>query len=93
MWTTSESSARASESFDRYGIVRSLDEVQVRFQNSALALHLLMVGSRRRLIELDDHVNRSAVMAAFESLKVSGQLVLFAAGKGQSSDKQHDQCQ
>jgi len=71
-------------------MVRSLDEVQVRFQNSALALHLLMVGSRRRLIELDDHVNRSAVM---ESLKVSGQLVLFALRKGQPSDKQHDQCQ
>src|SRR6266571_590916 len=42
----------------RNGIVGGLDEVQVRLQNPALALHLLVVGIRRRLVELDNDVYR-----------------------------------
>ena len=41
-----------------------------------------MMGIRRRLVELDDHVDRGAVMPAFECFEVLGQLMLLAAGKG-----------
>src|SRR5437762_11300273 len=62
----------------------SFDDVQLCLQYSTLVLHLLMVDSGRCLIELDDHVDRGAVMAAFESIKVFGQLMFLAVGKGQS---------
>ena len=71
----------------------SLDDVQFRFQDAALSLHLLMVGSRRRLLVLDDHVNRGAVVAAFQSVEIFGQLILLAVSKGQSGGQQGDQSQ
>src|SRR5438132_13146547 len=69
----------------------SFDDVQLCLQYSALVLHLLMVDSGRCLMELDDHVDRGAVMAAFESIKVFGQLMFLAVGKGQSGGQQRDQ--
>src|SRR5258707_13900446 len=79
--------------FSRYGVMRGLDEVQLRLQDPALALHLLMVGSGRCLVELDDHVNGGAVMAAFESIEVRRKLVVLPVGKGQSCSQQRDQNQ
>ena len=43
----------------------SLDNVQLPLQDSALVVHLLMVGLGRSLVELDDDVHHSAVMTAF----------------------------
>ena len=63
------------------------------FGTPTLSLYLLMVGSRQRLVELDDHVHRGAAMGAFESVEVFGQLVLLAVGKGQSGNQQSKQGQ
>lgn len=71
----------------------ALDEVQLVPEHAAIVLHLLMVGVGRGLLELDDDVDRGAVMAAFEGIKILGKLVLLAVAKGQTSDKQRNQAQ
>src|SRR2546429_4296962 len=67
----------------------SFDDVQPCLQGSALVLHLMMMGITRRLVELNDHVHRGAVMAAFDSIKLFGQLMLFAVGKGRTGCQQY----
>ncbi len=47
--------------FHGHGVMRAFNDVQFGLQNTALVLHLLMVGIGRCLIELDDHVYRGAV--------------------------------
>ncbi len=69
-----------------------LNEVQLRLQGPAQVLHLLMVSIGRRLVKLDDDVDRRAAIAAFERFKVFRQLVL-AVGMGHSSSQQDDQSQ
>ena len=71
----------------------SFDDVELCLKGSTLVLHLLMMGSGRRLVELNDHVHRGAVMAAFDSIKLFGQLMLFAVGKGRTGCQQYDQGQ
>src|SRR5438132_13724928 len=71
----------------------SFDDVQPCLQGSALVLHLLMMGISRRLVELNDHVHRGTVMVAFDSIKLFGQLMLFAVGKGRTGCQQYDQGQ
>ena len=66
----------------------TFDDVQFRLQHPALFPYLLMLGMRRRLVELNDYVHRGAVMTAFESVKIFGQLVLLPVSKGGANRKQ-----
>ena len=52
-----------------------------------------MVGCGRRLVELDDHVDSGAVLAAFQGVKVARNLMVLAIGKRQSRSKQGEQGQ
>src|SRR5260370_1333343 len=67
--------------------------MSVKVIRSTADIVLLRVGSGRRLVELDDHVDRGAVMAAFDSVEVFGQLMLLAVGKRSSGSQQSNQGQ
>jgi hypothetical protein len=47
-----------------------------------------MVGIGRCLLELDNHVYRAAMLAAFQSIEVIGHPALLTIGKGQSGSEQ-----
>src|SRR5437762_5605885 len=66
----------------------TFDDVQFRLQHPALVPYLLMLDIRRRLTELNDDVDRGAVTLSFESVKISGQLVLSSISKGGANRKQ-----
>src|SRR5260370_8641237 len=82
---------RGVKGLNRNGIMGPLDKVQLRLQGPALSLHLLMVGTRRRLVELDNDVYRGAVLAALYRVKIVGQFVLLAVSRGRSGSHQCNQ--